>query len=634
MATRTVDWKRWASKHWIILLLVALTLLLLLLYAPTFGMGFVTDDFIEVGARHFDALDGLVPQDNNVWFERFIERAIIDPVSGQEIFRPTRQTIFWADYFVWQLEPFGYHLTNWLLYLATCFTVALLAYRLTHQRRAAVISGLLFAVLPSHTAPVSEMASRGHLIAGLFVVLCVLFYVLPSSRRNTLAACLFYILAIGSKETALVVPALLALYELVFHRADIWRNPRSVILRQLPFWLIALAAVAVRFYLFGRLSSSSFGLGSWEWTYQVQGYTLYALAPFLVDIVEWQTILVFAIVAVLMVLYRSRGTVIFGFLWVPIALLVTYASPPQERYLFTASTGIALALGAILAQPLATPVRWGQWAGGLVTAALLIGLTYGVWLRTTAFRNAGEIVASVFQQVKQLHPTVPENSRFYFVGLPEVIRGGYMFNSDLQMQYGIQMLYGDDRTLRATRAETFPTTLTALDRTFFFEYDRRKITERTDLVQAMRDRRRCGDAPENFVRWTFRDDAEGWEPWSEIEGFQSRKGTLEFSTTGEDPFMGSPILEIQPQELERIEIQMRARADAPTFDAALYWMTSDMQDFSEQARVSFPVTADDTAHTYDLTLPVRGDAPLLRLRLDPADMPAEIQLQRITIYCK
>lgn len=628
------NWQAWASKHWIALFLMGLTVGLAVLYAPTFGMGFVTDDFVEVGARHFDALDGLYGDDNAIWFQRFVERALIDPVSGQEIFRPTRQTIFWADYFVWRLDPFGYHLTNWLLYVATCLSVALLAYRLTKQRRAAVISGALFAVMPAHTAPVSEMASRGHVLAGLFVVLCVLYYVLPRSRRNTLAACLFSILAIGSKEIAIVTPALLAIYELVFHRTEIWRNPRAVILRQLPFWLIALAAIALRFYLFGRLSSSSVGLGSWEWTYQVQGYTLYALAPFLVDIFEWQTILVFAVVALLMVVYRAREVVIFGFLWVPVALLVTYAYPPQERYLFTASTGIALALGSILAQPLSTPVRWAQWVGGLVTAALVLGLMYGTWLRTTAFRNAGEIVTSVFQQVKALHPTVPEGSWFVFVGLPELIRGSYLFNSNLQMQYGVQMLYGDDRTLRATRADDFPTTENAPDHTFFFEYDRRKLIERADLVQAIRDRRRCGDSPQKFIRWTFRDGAEGWEAWNEIDLFETQKGSLHVRTTGADPFMGSPILELGPQELDRVEIQMVARADEPTLDAALYWLTTDMQDFSEEARVSFRVTADDASHTIDLTLPVRGKAPISRLRLDPANMPADLEIRRITVFCK
>jgi hypothetical protein len=59
-----------------------------------------------------------------------------------------------------------------------------------------------------------------------------------------------------------------------------------------------------------------------------------------------------------------------------------------------------------------------------------------------------------------------------------------------------------------------------------------------------------------------------------------------------------------------------------------------MQDFSGQARTTFQVTADGETHTYNVTPPVRGDAPVIRLRLDPANMPADIQLRRITLYCK
>ena len=133
---------------------------------------------------------------------------MIDPVTNWEIFRPTRQWVFWADYFMWHLEPFGYHVTNLLLYLATSFSVVLLAWHLTRRRSAAILAGLLFVVMPVHTPPVAEISSRGHVMAGLFVCLCVLFYALPRRRLYTVLAWVMAILAMGSKETALVLPAL------------------------------------------------------------------------------------------------------------------------------------------------------------------------------------------------------------------------------------------------------------------------------------------------------------------------------------------------------------------------------------------------------------------------------------------
>lgn len=627
-----------ASSHWRVLLLASLAALLAILYAPTFLMGFVTDDFIEVGARHDDALDSLAHDDLSLWFARFRERALIDPVSGVEIFRPTRQVIFWADYFMWHLNPVGYHITNLLLLFATCLVVALLTWRLTRRRSAGLVAGLLFALHPAHTAPISEVASRGHALAGLFVALTVLFYVLPPTRRNRILAVLSCVLAIGSKETALVTPALLALYEIIYHRDEIWRAPHRVVLRQLPFWLITAGAIGLRFLLFGRLSDSPYSIGSWSLTYQVQGYSLFTLEPFISDISDVQTILFLLALVILMVLYRARREVSFGTLWVPVSLLFTLASPPQERYFYTPSIGLALAFGSIVAHPLNISARWTRasvtirWASALVAAVLCVSLGAGALVRVASYRNAGEIVQTILAQVKMLHPTLPQNSRLAFVGLPEVIRQGYIFNSPLQVQYAMQWLY-EDRSLQATSGDAFPVVLEAPDRTFFFEYERRKITERADVVQALRDRRRCSDSPQNRIVWNFREDAQGWEAWSEIGSFQTRAGALSIQATGNDPFMGSPFVEVRPRDLKRVEIRMRAQAARPTLTAELYWQTAEMQDFGGDARLSFQVNADNAPHTYTVEPEVRGNAPIIRLRFDPADLPAEIELERITIYC-
>ncbi len=621
------------ERHWLLVFLASLTLLVGILYAPVFKMGFVTDDFIEIGARNDDAVDFLAHDDLAGWGGQFIQRALIDPVSGVEIFRPTRQVIFWADYFMWHLNPLGYHITNLLFLVATCFVVALLAWHLTRRKSAAIVAGLLFALMPVHTAPIAEVASRGHVIAGFFVALTVLFYVLPRTRRNRVLAVVCCILAIGSKETALITPALLGLYEIVYHRDEVLRAPLRVILRQLPFWLCLAAAIGLRFLIFGRLSSSQYGVGSWNLSYQAAGYTLFVLAPFLNDISDAQTIAFWLVMALLVVVYRARREVAFGVLWVPLALFFTLASPPQERYFYTPSVGLVVALASILSQPFPLAVRWSRWAGALGTAALLLCLSWGAWIRVDAYRNAGEIVQTILAQVKTLHPTLPRGSQLVFVGIPEVIRQGYIFNNPRQVEYAIQWLY-DDRSLRVKSQSSFPTVLTGLDKTFFLEYDRRKITERADLVQSLRNRLRCSDSPKNWVRWNFDKDAAGWEPWNEIDSFQPGSRGLRLNTTGNDPFMGSPFVEISPQQLRRVEIRMSAQAAQPTFLGELYWQTAAMSDFDGSAHVTFPVKADGELQTYTLRLNPQGAAPIIRLRLDPSDVPAKIELEQITLYCK
>ena len=80
-----------ARAHWLLLLGLALIPLLLVLFAPPLSTGFVNDDFIEVGARHYDALDSLPSENWGLWSQRFVERAlIILSLAGKSFARRAR----------------------------------------------------------------------------------------------------------------------------------------------------------------------------------------------------------------------------------------------------------------------------------------------------------------------------------------------------------------------------------------------------------------------------------------------------------------------------------------------------------------------------------------------------------------
>ncbi|HZQ05906.1 MAG TPA: hypothetical protein VFD70_04955 [Anaerolineae bacterium] len=619
------------ERYWLALTLIASALLLLLLFSPVLSIGFVNDDFIEIGARHYDALDALPAENYALWAQRFVERALVDPVSGWQIFRPTRQVLFWANYWMWHLNPLGYRLSNLTLYLAACLVVGLLAWRLSKRRSAAALALLLFAMYPVHFAPVSAVASLGHLLAGLFVGLCVLLYVLPATRSTTIGAWLACILAIGSKETALITPALLLLYEIVYRRESIWREPRAFLVRQLPFWLLAAGAVGLRLLLFGHLSNVPYQVGSWTLSYQIEQYIIFAVSPFLDDVNNWQMVAFVIVFVLLLWFYRKRREVVFGLLWVPVSLLVTLPFPPQGRYFITPSIGVALAFGSILSQPFHVNAYWTRWAAVGLTAIVLIGFEVGAYGRTTQYHNLGVATQNFVRQLKALHPQFPNDSQIVVTGLPALGRGR-LFISPLHLQYAIQLAY-DDRSLQATPAQNFPASLQAPDRTFFFEYGR-KLIERDDLVEAIRERRQCSDTPDKAIVWKFDRDAEGWQPWNELDQFETRDGVLQIHSTGNDPFMGGPFIEVKPRELERIEITLRANAEQPTLNGELYWQTAGMEDFDAQARETVSITADDAWHTYTVKPKVRGNDNIVRLRFDPADAPAEIQVQEIAVVCK
>jgi hypothetical protein len=107
-----------------------------------------------------------------------------------------------------------------------------------------------------------------------------------------------------------------------------------------------------------------------------------------------------------------------------------------------------------------------------------------------------------------------------------------------------------------------------------------------------------------------------------------------FEATGNDPILGSPLINLRGARLGALTITMRVRADHSPLTGQVYWRTRAMEDFSPALVQNFDVIADNAAHTYEITLPVsRGDV-ITQLRLDPTDAPAQIAIDSITLACK
>lgn len=158
----------------------------------------------------------------------------------------------------------GYHATNTLLHIFNSLLVLLLAWRLTRRRWIGCVAGLLFAVHPVHVESVAWLSSRKDLLATFFMLGSINLYlaarrardhVMPSERfvrrvreSKRLAyslALLFFVFALLSKMTAVVLPALLLLIELF--RSPSLRSaalPRKALMLA-PFWAVALLFTAL-----------------------------------------------------------------------------------------------------------------------------------------------------------------------------------------------------------------------------------------------------------------------------------------------------------------------------------------------------------------------------------------------------
>ena len=136
-------------------------------------------------------------------------------------YRPLQILTYMFDYFLWGLNHFGFHLTNVLLHILAALAVYCFATVLFNDRLLSLITGLLFVVHPIHTEAVCYISGRADSLSALFILLSFIFYVKIEKKKSFFSEALvfiFYVLALLSRESSLILPLLIILYSYVFSR--------------------------------------------------------------------------------------------------------------------------------------------------------------------------------------------------------------------------------------------------------------------------------------------------------------------------------------------------------------------------------------------------------------------------------
>ncbi|MBI4394844.1 MAG: tetratricopeptide repeat protein [Candidatus Omnitrophica bacterium] len=189
----------------------AIFLVTFVVYLPALNSGFLWDDYpLIVSNPHLKNLSGLT----KVWFDLFSHFASYYPLTV---------TSFWLEYRFWQLEPFGYHLTNILLHAANASFLLLLLRRL--KIPGASLAAAVFALHPIQVESVVWISERRNVLSLFFYLLAALSYVRfynldgPSGHRTYrvgfyVGVLFFFLCSVLSKSTACSFPpvALLLLW--------------------------------------------------------------------------------------------------------------------------------------------------------------------------------------------------------------------------------------------------------------------------------------------------------------------------------------------------------------------------------------------------------------------------------------
>ncbi|MCK4739285.1 MAG: tetratricopeptide repeat protein [Deltaproteobacteria bacterium] len=128
---------------------------------------------------------------------------------------PLRGVLFSLEYAIWGVNPYGFHLINNMLHAVASVCVGLLAREL-FTMRAGAFSAVAFALYPVNTDAVTGLGGAGEILAVIFTLLSICFFIRSNKSKVSTGSIVFFILALFSSVTALALPFILIIYLVAF----------------------------------------------------------------------------------------------------------------------------------------------------------------------------------------------------------------------------------------------------------------------------------------------------------------------------------------------------------------------------------------------------------------------------------
>lgn len=213
--------------------------LLLLGYHNSFNASWHFDDIANILLNTPLHIDNLSPASLKQTFFAY-------PDQAGKLLRPISNLTFSLNWYFGQDKVFGYHVINFLIHFITTIALYQVSLLLLSTPRLhstyrqskffiAALAAILWAINPMQTQAITYIVQRMASLATLFYLSGLLFYLKArlqsrgrwQARLYALGTCLAFILAIGSKENAVLFPASIFFIELCFFPKSIRFNKKT-----------------------------------------------------------------------------------------------------------------------------------------------------------------------------------------------------------------------------------------------------------------------------------------------------------------------------------------------------------------------------------------------------------------------
>lgn len=330
-----------------------------------------------------------------------------------------------ADYHFWELDPFGFHLTNLILHLFNTSLVYFLFRKLNSSILVAGIVALLFGMHPMHVESVAWISARKDVLYVLFFLLSLISYLKSISANGTsritwlVLSLLAFTCSLLSKNVAFTLPFVLLLLDYLKERKITLRSTFN----KIPFFILAVIAMftaesgQVESDSMDALAAINFGQSIFHGMYNTVFYVIKSLVPIKLSAFhpfptqgESAIFLYLAIFPFQVILYfvyraykRSRevffGLVFFLITIAPVSQIVPFGKAlSSERYTYLPYIGLFFII-ALFIQKLFLSKK--GWVRNLTLAVSLIWVVLiGVQTRyqSTVWENSELLWTQVIDQ--------------------------------------------------------------------------------------------------------------------------------------------------------------------------------------------------------------------------------------------
>ncbi len=344
----------------------------------------------------------------------------LHPGQGGDYYRPIFVLWLLLNYTLFGATPWLWHLTTVLAHVLATFLTYRLARRLAGDDVAALTAALVFGLHPVHIEGVAWVSGVTEPLMTVFFVasfLCYLNARQDSNRRYWwLAASLaLYALAALSKETGVVLPAVVLAYEALVPDGNKWlQRARRALTASFVYFLVAAAYLLARYHALHGLAKFErhplpailftlpevlvFYLRMLLWPFGLSVFYSYRL----VRTPGWSTValpLLLTIAAVVALTWIARRSRLAAFLiaWIFLTLLPALVGIADflememvhDRYLYLPSVGFAILLGIGLRKLPAAKLEIFGFPASQASAAMVViaALGIGTAIQSASWRD-------------------------------------------------------------------------------------------------------------------------------------------------------------------------------------------------------------------------------------------------------